>query len=745
MHSFNLTAKEFSVVREASVGGPGHSSIIILYKAARAAGRRGAKETLGYIRFDEAKGTVDIVNRKATLHPGHLDLGGTSKTNAPEQAGSHGEGLKLALLVLMRGPQNHAVMCRSGGFTWQFDFTKTGHLVTHLIRMPESMKRNVYQEAYGLVQQPHSLLPFAPVLDHDVHFIVGGTGTGRDESGGRIDRVPVCRHEFDDWVGVALFLSDAPHGGIISTPAGDLLTAPQFRGKLYLKGLLLEESTPTRSASVTNLNLKFGYSFAAGKTHRERKSVEGAGEESAALLSIWSAVLRKKPEMVEELSDLLNAPEPGFADVCDVSRRRVRQSLATRLKNYLFGEQFAGKWYYSAEDKDETSRHDHILKGLQREGVELKERYWKILREHRMVRTAEEEEQRLFKASPIVNVSPDNSFAEAVQRLLRSCLRVCKETKDVSPEFVKAGNLRLPLFYSSGSWYGGAASEARLLVHDRYLSLDGASCEVCLDCDAAEEDVVFSTALDLFTGVISQLRSSDPLGYQKTREEGLIRRRLLDYQRMGSLKVKTTVVRCSPGLRLEWAALRSESDAVIEVQCHLASECSDLRDTVLLAEDARSYELPCSPEPIDDERDKSCRCLVINIDPPPQEVTHTEIGLQDGLQEGETYFFILVNTSDDESFVGLSSVSDSVCLPPSRSILGDDDQPSPPASKFTLGNRLETFDILDVDSGRFYDADNPEGVRAVIAIMKGEKKLADEMRKRRRIKEECIEEEDKNE
>ena len=43
-------------------------------------------------------------------------MGGTSKAGNKNQAGAHGEGLKLALLVLMRGEQNHCVRCRSGGF-----------------------------------------------------------------------------------------------------------------------------------------------------------------------------------------------------------------------------------------------------------------------------------------------------------------------------------------------------------------------------------------------------------------------------------------------------------------------------------------------------------------------------------------------------------------------------------------------------------------------------------------------------
>ncbi|KAH6632518.1 hypothetical protein F5144DRAFT_603256 [Chaetomium tenue] len=87
------------------------------------------------------EGTIDITNRSATLQPWHLDLRGTSKADDDDQAGAHGEGVKLALLVLMRGMQNHSVRCRSGGFNWKFNFTTRGRLIAHLHRMAPEAKR----------------------------------------------------------------------------------------------------------------------------------------------------------------------------------------------------------------------------------------------------------------------------------------------------------------------------------------------------------------------------------------------------------------------------------------------------------------------------------------------------------------------------------------------------------------------------------------------------------------------------
>ena len=311
------------------------------------------KEWLGYIRFKgyDGKGSIDITNRSATLQPWHLDLGGTSKAGDAHQAGAHGEGLKIAVLVLMRGRQNHSVRCRSGGFNWKFNFTTRGRLVARLRRMKPEAIHKAQDQARRLSER--KLLPFATNPNSDVQFVIGEAQAGRDEWGGKVRRSPVQREDFDAWTKAALFLQDGRNGAIISTDDGDLLTDPQLCGHVYLKGLLLCTSTPTRSASITNQPLKFGYNFAFGTTNRERQSVSGANEEAKAILKIWSSVLAAEPEMVAELSAMLNTTEPRYADVAGATAY-MNFATACRLKEYLLGSQFAGKWYYCSGDKNQV-------------------------------------------------------------------------------------------------------------------------------------------------------------------------------------------------------------------------------------------------------------------------------------------------------------------------------------------------------------------------------------------------------
>ncbi|KAL2132430.1 hypothetical protein VTI74DRAFT_3799 [Chaetomium olivicolor] len=313
IRAFHLAERDFCVIREEKTSG---RSTEIVYKVPRLGGDD-RKEWLGYIRFKgrDGEGAIDITNRSATLQPWHLDLGGTSKAGDVHQAGAHGEGLKIARLVLMRGRQNHSVRCRSGGFGWTFNFTTRGRLVARLRRMsPEAIHR-VEDQAQRLSER--TLLPFAANPKSDVQFFIGEAHTGRDEWGSQVKRSLVKREDFDAWTKASLFLHDARDGAIISTEDGDLHTDPQLCGHLYLKGLLLSESTATRSASIT-------------------KEPLNANEEARAILAIWSRVLAAKPEMVLELSAMLNSTEPEYADISGAKRH---MNFETASKTYNVADQ----------------------------------------------------------------------------------------------------------------------------------------------------------------------------------------------------------------------------------------------------------------------------------------------------------------------------------------------------------------------------------------------------------------------
>ncbi|KAK3309069.1 uncharacterized protein B0T15DRAFT_483533 [Chaetomium strumarium] len=668
------------------------------------------------------EGTIDITNRSATLQPWHLDLGGTSKADDDQQAGPHGEGLKLALLVLMRGMQNHGFRCRSGGFNWKFNFTTRGRLVARL-----------HHQSRRLSQR--TLLPFG--------------------SNPQLDVYPVKQKDFEAWTKAALFLQDARDGAI---------------------GLCLRESVPTRSASITNRPLRFGYNFAFGHTNRERQSVASANEEARAILGIWSKALEAKPDLVSELSAVLNTTEPEYADIAEAKRFMKFET--------------ARKWYYCSEDKNKNRRLDHIIQGLGCEGVQLADSYCAILRRHNLIRTAEEEEHRRFTtAPPVAAAELETAFAKSVRRLLRACVHACSKTNGIAIQFVQAGQLHLQLFYSE--------AERLFRVHERWLSIGGAIEELGLPDNLLDVDAVFHTVKRLFADALEQLPcevfvedGSRTAEWRRKLEVSCAEQRLLNYLRVENLDVKE--IWSNGQLLLSWKVdPRLDFGTSVEIQCHSASRCLHLRDRLLTAEDGAF----CFTEPakLSPAFLITLMCMTSRDGNDLEQRT-----LEDDLEAGEEYFFVLLMPADPDSFVALSSVTDmahrastpsrersrppsqvfrhgprtsapggwpSELLSPRRSGSPDGSSadtsdlisngtvsiggvsPHPtvavtapalatatvPAGSFTLGPRLCTLDVFKIDKERWYEARNAENVQAVIGILAGEKSLPEETKKRPRI------------
>lgn len=345
IESNKLNPKDFRVKREAKGEAEGEATpptgnTEIVYKAIRHDADN-IEECLGFIRYKgrDGAGTIELSNLGATLHPEHLDFGGTSKEGRKDLAGAHGEGLKLAAMVLMHSRQNHHVMCHTGGCTLTFNFTDKARLVARL-------RRNKVQSK---VRQPKNTAFPTPAVraNGDVQFVIGEGRQGRDQHGIAAKRRPVQQKDFKSWTKAALFLTKAEgeHDNIISTVHGDLLTSEDLRGTLYLKDLLLRESTTNQSASITGHRLGFGYNFALGYTNRERQSLADAREECASICRILSKALRAKPDLTAKVCDLLNSSDPRYAEAeCDA--KLWPRDIAVLFKQYLLAGVATGRWLY---------------------------------------------------------------------------------------------------------------------------------------------------------------------------------------------------------------------------------------------------------------------------------------------------------------------------------------------------------------------------------------------------------------
>ncbi|KAK0738005.1 hypothetical protein B0T18DRAFT_492092 [Schizothecium vesticola] len=391
--------------------------------------------------------------------------------------------------------------------------------------------------------------------------------------------------------------------------------------------------------------------------------------------------------------------------------------MATVLRDYLTGQPFSGKWYYSSDDKAKNPRLDHIIEGLGYEGVELTKTYWTILRRHNLLRTAEEEEQHRFTAAPLItNIDAGSTFATSVRYLLRACGYACPKSKGVAFHFVQAGQLHLQLFYSE--------TEELFRVHDRWLSVRSAVDELGLPDSLPEADVVFHTVKRLFSDALEQLpldvfhvvdaNDARTTEWRGKLEISLSEQRLLSYLRLVGSSVR--VIPDFVGLIVAWGwwpDAQSSLGAVVEIQCHKASRCAHLRSKLLTAEDAHTDNMACMTL---GDRD-ACRVY------------------RDNHRREQARLDVLVDAPPPSSSFCSKSNSD-ISITPAREPAAAGSPPVaniPRPTSFVLGLQLGTLDIFKVDRERWYEARSDDNVQAVIGILSGEKTLPEESRKRRRL------------
>lgn len=250
---------------------------------------------------------------------------------------------------MLRNP-NHEIMCVSGGWNWRFNFRADRTLKAQLTKMSDEKRAREEEKSRKLCTKGAIPFPVSPL--NDVKFVIGRACIGKSHYGWKVKREKVTVDEFKEWTKAALFLEDIEEGGIIITSSGDLALAEQLRRNLYIKGLLLKESTDIMSASVSGHPLKYGYNFAKGKTDRDRHNMASANEESKAIHDIWRrVVIERKPALISDLSEMLNSTQSLYTDV-QHAFENLQKETAISLRTHLFS--IERKWYYSAEEKSQV-------------------------------------------------------------------------------------------------------------------------------------------------------------------------------------------------------------------------------------------------------------------------------------------------------------------------------------------------------------------------------------------------------
>ncbi|KAK7908275.1 hypothetical protein PG985_015578 [Apiospora marii] len=694
--SFNLNEKDFHVIREEK------SQYEILYKVPARPETQPA-QYLGYIRFTGkvGGGRVELVNRKATIQPSNFDLGGTTKLRDRGQAGEHGDGLKVALLVLMRAPHNHSVRFDTGGFRWEPNFDKQNKLVINMSRLQDF--DITADERLSKTDLQDGLVPLLAMPRDDVKLIIGLGNS-------------VKAQDFKEWTKAALFLHDIKNGDIISVAQGDLITSPALRRNIYLKGLLLKPSksrgaTGEGSASITGKALNFGYNFAHGNTNRDRQSLAGGYDEAKAIFAIWEDVLRQKPELVSELHSMLNTRNPEYADVSQ-ARTFLSAEVVNRLKTYLFSKPFEKRWYHARSEKDEDHHLARNIRSLGRVPYILEETYWDILESKGHVRTAAAEKRIRFLKQSEKDV-PDTSFSHEVYWYLRACLKSCVQTQ----------NTRLLCVEGVGLDPTTMWEEAKDLVriHKSWFLEDKAADELGLPVTEDTFTLISSTVMEVFRSVIHQIpggrfdryMDSHSQRWHKTRAIYQVQKYLFDcIQVKRRLKLSISGPSHDPELVVSWtpdAGWKPDRD-LLRIEVHQVSKCAHFKKE-LLAGQYSSIRKPCFLNK--GTRPSLGLPICQKVDGHLYRSSDDEVTFS-GLREGEEYFAVIYNSSERHSFI---VVSDSTVVMPKATA---PPQPSPPQSPvpkkrtYTLGDERENLDIMK--HRKWYDASNDEGQEAVVGI-----------------------------
>lgn len=196
-----------------------------------------------YFGYDKDSKTLRIGNKNGRLTTNTLLLGQSSKRDSSETIGQHGEGYKVATVVLLRNGKTVKVYNRADKEVWT----------------AKTVKSRRYQ-ADVVVFDIEKVSIFKSVPDHDLIFEISG----------------IDEDEYNAIVDSNLFLQDLREGEdyITSNPGYPLttrmckvLTDEKHAGKLFVGGLYV----------TTSKYAEYGYDFAPGlvKLDRDRGFIDG--------------------------------------------------------------------------------------------------------------------------------------------------------------------------------------------------------------------------------------------------------------------------------------------------------------------------------------------------------------------------------------------------------------------------------------------------------------------------------------
>lgn len=424
-------------------------------------------DLLGFVRYNGKDGTLELTNFKANLSRKSLELGVTSKRAKGHLAGTHGEGFKIAALVMVR--EGYQTRFETSSFYWRFTFAGHNKSLLYCNLTPVSQAKLLKQmSAYTLKIKQKTPRGLQNNIWEDVSIKIGrvhGPQWGKK----------ISRGDFDKWVKVTIDLDCTLE--IIKTPHGSLIFDERYSNKIFLKGLLLAGQSKGRK-------FKYGYDIQQGTVGRDRTSLEDSSEEPKILANIWREAIasQKKDALVKYVNMLWKQSE--WADVNQAENQMSRTTVKAiwdHLHTQILG---LNKFYHDDKHGDRVGTsykfyirvcgtntfylgHTTYSEKPEERACPVAGRIWEPLRRFNHVRTPQEQRYHLLHSAPIAT-EKSTLYASMVKRALSAGLCLDKRTK------------RLELVFKDGT-----AAELDLLLDGTELMVN----EKFLDFHASHKKV----------------------------------------------------------------------------------------------------------------------------------------------------------------------------------------------------------------------------------------------------------------
>ncbi|KIX97808.1 uncharacterized protein Z520_06586 [Fonsecaea multimorphosa CBS 102226] len=427
--SFHLDPRSFRPVFKET-----RTEIHITIHRSAGQGGQASGELLGFIRFNRKAGSVELTNFQAQLQRNSLGLGKSSKQGQDEFAGCHGEGFKVAAVVLRR--EGHSVRFASAGYYWNFGLS--GRYRTNLycrltLSKPEKVEKS--RRKYALQRaKPNFKRGLTSNIWEDVSVKIG---KARGSSVFTVSEA-VSEAEFRSWLTVSIDLNPPSPDDVVQTPAGDLILDSRFAAHIYLKGLQIDGHAA---------GYVYGYNFARGSIGRDRTHLQKQSEETQILVDIWEhAILSQRTDLTDAYIKLLRHQE-DCPEVASTSDRLSESSARIIWERLRIIEPDA--FFYCEVDPSHSVTADQIAlipAEFQRRPVAVSRALWNLLRKFSFVRTPPEERYCLFKGSEVI--APHRTpFSAHVLRALLASLSLHPKLNNVRLIFVDGGGTDLDLAY----------------------------------------------------------------------------------------------------------------------------------------------------------------------------------------------------------------------------------------------------------------------------------------------------------